>query len=145
MIDAVVRTGLARYEYRHFVIFGSTSQFAAMATECAGDQGAWWEFHDAFLLEGQARTYTRAGAIERARDEGLDVAQFAQCIDNDEHRERILQMHQQGVAEGVSSTPTFRINGQPGARTWTGIIDQVRAAAEAAGYEDQSQEEQAGS
>ncbi len=139
MIAEAIRTGLARYEYRHFIIFGAASEFAAMATECAGDQGAWWEFHDAFLLKGLARTFTRAGAIELARDEGLDVAQFTQCIDNEEHAERILQMQQQAIADGVSGTPTFRINGQPGARSLSGILDQVREAAEAA-EESEAQE-----
>ena len=131
-----MRSGVARYEFRHFIIFGAQSEFAAMATECAGDQGAWWEFHDAYLLEGLARTYTRSGAIELARDEGLNVARFTQCIDDEEHRERILQMQQQAIAEGVSGTPTFRINGQPGARSLDGLIDQVYAAAEAAEREE---------
>ena len=132
MIEQVVRTGLARYEYRHFIIFGAQSQFAAMATECAGDQAAWWEFHDEYLLKGQARTFTRTGAIELAQREGLNVAQFTQCIDNEEHRERILQMQQQALADGISGTPTFRINGQPGARSLSGLLEQVHAAAEAA-------------
>ena len=131
-MEELVSAGIARYEYRHFIIFGSASQFAAMATECAGDQGAWWEFHDAYLLKAQARTFTRAGAIDLARDEGLNVARFTQCIDNEDHAERILQMQQQGIAQGVGGTPTFMINGQPGARSLNGIIDQVMAAAEAA-------------
>ena len=131
-----MRSGVARYEFRHFIIFGAQSEFAAMATECAGDQGAWWEFHDAYLLEAQARTYTRSGAIELARDEGLNVARFTQCIDDEEHAERILQMQQQALAEGVSGTPTFRINGQPGARSLDGLIEQVYAAAEAAEREE---------
>ncbi len=131
-----MRTGLARYEYRHFIIFGTASEFAAMATECAGDQGAWWEFHDAYLLDGLARTYTRAGAITLAQTEGLNVAAFTQCIDNEEHRDRILQMQQQAIADGVTGTPTFRVNGQPGARSLDAILDQIRAAAESS----QSQE-----
>ena len=131
-----MRSGVARYEFRHFIIFGAQSEFAAMATECAGDQGAWWEFHDAYLLEAQARSYTRSGAIELARDEGLNVARFTQCIDDEEHAERILQMQQQALAEGVSGTPTFRINGQPGARSLDGLIEQVYAAAEAAEREE---------
>ena len=135
-MDELISTGVARYEYRHFIIFGSASQFAAMATECAGDQGAWWEFHDAYLLKAQARTFTRAGAIELAREEGLNVAQFTQCVDNEDHHDRILQMQQQAIAEGVSGTPTFRINGQPGARSLSGIIEQVHAAAEAAENEE---------
>lgn len=131
-MDEAIRTGLARYEFRHFIIFGAASEFAAMATECAGDQGAWWEFHDAYLLEGQARSFTRAGAIEIAEREGLDIAQFSRCIDNEEHRDRILQMQQQGFAEGVNGTPTFRVNGEPGGRSLSAILDKVRAAAEAA-------------
>lgn len=131
-MEEVVRTGLARYEFRHFIIFGAASEFAAMATECGGDQGAWWEFHDAYLLEGQARAFTRAGAIEIAEREGLNVARFTTCLDNEEHRERILQMQQRAIAEGVNATPTFRVNGQPGARSLSGLLDQVHRAAEAA-------------
>jgi len=131
VIEEVVRSGLARYEYRHFIIFGAASAFAALATECAGDQGAWWEFHDEYLLQGMARTFTRAGAIELAQREELDVARFTQCIDNEEHAERILQMQQQGIADGVNGTPSFRINGQPGGRTLEAILNQVRAAADA--------------
>lgn len=137
-MEELIKTGVARYEYRHFIIFGPASRFAAMATECAGDQGAWWEFHDAYLLEAQARSFTRGGAIELARDEGLDVARFTQCVDNEEHAERILQMQQQAISEGVRGTPTFRINGQPGARSLNGIIEQVHAAAEAAENEEGS-------
>lgn len=131
-MEEAIRTGLARYEYRHFIIFGPASEFGAMATECAGDQGAWWEFHDAYLLEARARSFTRAGAIEIARDEGLDVALFARCLDNEDHRDRILQMQQQGIADGVSGTPTFRVNGRPGARSLSALLDQIRAAAEIA-------------
>ncbi len=127
-----MKTGLARYEFRHFIIFGAASEFAAMATECAGDQGAWWEFHDEYLLEAQARTYTRAGAIAVAEREGLDVPRFTQCLDDEEHYERILQMQQQAIAAGITGTPSFRVNGEPGGRTLEAILDKVRAAAEAA-------------
>ena len=140
-MEEAIRTGLARYEYRHFIIFGAQSEFAAMATECAGDQGAWWEFHDEYLLNGQARTFTRAGVIELAEREGLNVGQFTQCIDDEVHGDRIRQMQQQGLAEGVNGTPTFRVNGKPGGRSLSAILDQVRQAAEAA---DAAEEQQGG-
>ncbi len=131
MIEETIRTGLARYEYRHYIILGAASEFAAMATECAGDQGAWWEFHDAYLLKGLARTFSRAGAIELARDEGLDVARFAQCIDNEEHADRIQRMQWEARANGVRQTPTIRVNGQPSGRSLSALLNQVREAAEA--------------
>ena len=132
MIEEAVRSGLARYEYRHFIVFGAASEFAAMATECAGDQGAWWEFKDAYMLEGLARSFTRAGALDLARAEGLDLDQFSQCLDNDAHADRLLLMRQQGIADGVTGTPTFYVNDRPGARAIDALLEQIRAAAEAA-------------
>ena len=107
-----------------------------MATECAGDQGAWWQFHDAYLIRPLARSFTRAGAIDLARDHQLDVDRFTTCLDDEEHADRILRMQQQAIAEGVNSTPTFRINGRPGGRSVNAMLDQVRAAAEAANTEE---------
>ena len=132
LVEAVIRPGLARYEFRHFIIFGSTSEFAALATECAGDQGAWWEFHDAYLLEALASSYTRSGALRLAEREGLDEAQFAQCLDSEEHLARIEAMQRDGLNMGVRGTPTFFINGEPAARSVDGMIRQVEQAAEAA-------------
>ena len=45
-------------------------------------------------------------------------------------------MQQQAIAEGVEGTPTFRINGRPGGRSVNAILDQVKAAAEAAQSEE---------
>ena len=132
MIEEAVRSGLARYEYRHFIVFGAASEFAALATECAGDQGAWWEFKDAYRLEGLARSFTRAGALDLARSEALDIEQFSQCLDSEAHAERLLQMRHQGIADGVTGTPTFRVNGRPGARAIDALMEQIRAAADAA-------------
>lgn len=123
---------MARYEYRHFIIFGAASEFAALATECAGDQDAWWTFHDEYMLNNLARTYTRSGAIEVAEREGLDVARFTRCIDDREHAERIIEMQRQASDDGIFATPTFRINGRPGARSYSAILEQVRDAAVAA-------------
>ena len=83
------------------------------------------------LRVGRGRLRGR-GAIEVAEREGLDVAQFTQCLDNETHRERILQMQQQAFAEGVNGTPTFRVNGEPGGRSLSAILEKVRQAAEAA-------------
>lgn len=41
-------------------------------------------------------------------------------------------MQQQAIADGIDGTPTFRINGRPGGRSINAMLDQVRAAADAA-------------
>ena len=71
---------------------------ASLATECAGDQDAWWEFHD-FYFEGPGRdAYTRDGAIAVAAEFGLDTDQFAQCIDDGAHLDAIYEQHTDAVS-----------------------------------------------
>jgi hypothetical protein len=41
-----VETGKVRFGYFNFAFLGDESQWAAEAAECAGDQDAYWEFHD---------------------------------------------------------------------------------------------------
>ncbi len=130
VIHEAVRSGLARYEYRHFIIFGANSEYAALATECAGDQGAWWEFHDEYLFEAQARTFTRAGTIALAEREGLDLEQFQHCLDTQAHAQRLITMQEQAIASGVRGTPTITVNGRIVGSSLQSILDAVAEASD---------------
>ena len=50
-----VDAGQVRFVYRHYPFLGEESVWAAEATECAGDQGMFWEYHD-ILYEKWAGT-----------------------------------------------------------------------------------------
>ena len=39
-------TGEVRFVYRHFAFLGEESVWAAEASECAAEQGKFWEYHD---------------------------------------------------------------------------------------------------
>jgi protein-disulfide isomerase len=41
-----VRTGKVRFVYRHLAILGPSSVQAAIASECAHEQGKFWPYHD---------------------------------------------------------------------------------------------------
>ena len=124
-----MRTGIARFEYRHYVIFGAQSEFSALATECGADQGAFWDFHDEYM-SGRASLYARAGAIGLAEDLGLDAEEFTACIDDERHLPAIEAAQRQARSEGISGTPTLTVNGQRVASSAASVIEAARAAAE---------------
>ena len=122
MIDELVRTGIARFEYRHYLGHGTASLTSALATECAGDQGQWWEFHDHYMT---ARDFTRGGAVQLAASRGLDTAQFQQCLDSPARLAEVEAIHTEARAAGVNRTPTIRVNGEGAATSAGPLIEQV--------------------
>jgi protein-disulfide isomerase len=90
------------------------AQKAAEATECAGEQGKFWEMHD-LLFERQNEWSGQQGVPETfktmAGELDLDQAQFDACLDSGTYADKVGADLQEGLAEGVSGTPAFRING----------------------------------
>ena len=52
-----------------------------------------------------------SGLIRQAGDLGLDRATFARCLESGSHRVDWRRDQTDGVALGVSATPTFFVNG----------------------------------
>lgn len=52
ILNEYVKTGKANFVYKHLAFLGQESVFAAVAAECAADQGKFWEYHD-YLFEHQ--------------------------------------------------------------------------------------------
>lgn len=125
----MVRTGIARFEYRHYVIFGAQSEFSAISTECGADQGAFWQFHDAYM-SGRAALYARTGAIGLAEDLGLDTEEFTTCIDEQRHLPAIESVQRQARQNGISGTPTILVNGRRVNASANSVIEAALAAAE---------------
>lgn len=114
-----IDTGKVRLIYRHFPLsFHSMAYPSALATECAADQGKFWELHDKIFGEqgkqGTATiTYTVADIQKWAGQIGIDVPKLKQCMDADMYKDKIAQDTQNGSDAGVDGTPTFFINGVP--------------------------------
>ncbi len=94
---------------------------AAIASVCANKQGndKFWELHD-LLFENQANL-TAENAKEEingfAKQIGLNADEFNKCMDSSEAAERVQNEAAEARSIGVSSTPTFVVNGMiiPGA------------------------------
>lgn len=81
---------------------------AAEAALCAGDQNAYWQFHDK-LFAGETLgddIYT-----QYAQDLGLNMAVFQNCVTSHKYKDSIQKESDYIIGLGVRSTPTFFING----------------------------------
>ena len=99
--------------YKHFPLsFHPQAHIAAEASECAGDQNKFWEFHDK-LFENQAQLQGGATQLKAwAKELGLNTATFDSCFDSGKHKAKVDKQFSEGQADGVSGTPSFFINGQ---------------------------------
>jgi protein-disulfide isomerase len=105
-----IDSGKVKFVFRDFPLgFHPEAQPAAEASECANEQGKFWEYHDA-LFANQA-TLGRDLYLRLAEDFGLDVNQFTQCLDSRKYKEEVEKDFNYGSQVGVSGTPTFFING----------------------------------
>jgi protein-disulfide isomerase len=85
------------------------SMGAALASECANEQGRFWEYHDYLFEHNNALESIELKAY--AKELGLDTARFNECLDSQRHSFSIQRDVLVGRQVGVSSTPTFYING----------------------------------
>tara|TARA_Y100000310_G_scaffold38326_1_gene35938 strand:+ start:11410 stop:12180 length:771 start_codon:yes stop_codon:yes gene_type:complete len=105
-----IDTGKAKLVFRDYPLgFHPEAGPAAEASECADDQGKFWEYHDELFNNQQS--LGRDLYIKLAGDLGLDVDKFTQCIDNGDFKQEVQNDFSYGSQVGVSGTPTFFING----------------------------------
>ncbi len=83
---------------------------AAEAALCAGDQGKFWEMHDALFADQQKLAVPDLKAKSAAL--GLDSAKFDACLDGGVKAAQVAQDLADGQKAGVSGTPAMFINGR---------------------------------
>lgn len=109
--EKYVKTGKVKFVFRDFPLdFHKEAQPAAIAANCAGEQGKYYEFHDK-IFENQGSlggdSYRRwAGEI------GLDVAMWQSCLTDPKQVEEIRKDIRDGAAAGVRGTPATFVNGK---------------------------------
>ncbi len=99
--------------FRQFPLsFHPEAEKAAEASECAGEQGKFWEMHDKLFAANQAGTMSVDKWKEEAKNLGLDTAKFNDCLDSGKYASTIRSDMAEGEAAGVQGTPATFINGQ---------------------------------
>ena len=103
--------GKIRFVYRDFPLTGIHAEAspAAEAADCAGEQGEYWPYHDKLFNGGL--TLSSNTFIKYASDVDLDLDQFRNCINTNKYQDAVEDNYNFAYNLGISSTPTFFING----------------------------------
>lgn len=103
--------GRLRFVYKHFPLesIHPRARPAAQAAACAGEQGRFWEYHDLLFAPGapmEERDLQSYAALLN-----LDRGRFAECRQSGRGDLPVARDIAEAERLGVSSTPTFFING----------------------------------
>jgi protein-disulfide isomerase len=111
-----VKTGVVRFGYLHFAFLGPESGWAAEASECADEQGKFWEYHDLLFArhggENQG-AFSKDNLKKFAADLKLNTGTFNTCLDSGKYASVVQADAEFLQSLGVQSTPTFLINATP--------------------------------
>lgn len=90
---------------------------AAIAARCAQDQGKFWEYHTKLMANHATLSAETYPAL--AESLGLNARTFSSCYTDQTPAPIIQQTYEEGLALGVSATPTIFVNGT----RYTGALD----------------------
>lgn len=111
-----IDTGKVKLVYRDFPLnFHKQAQKAAETTECAGEQDKYWQMHDLIFQEQDSWVGNdKATDVFKgfAKQIGLNMSSFNNCLDNGQMAKEVEKDYRDGIAAGVSGTPTFFVNGE---------------------------------
>lgn len=119
IIKDYVDTGKVKLAFRHYPLpFHQNAQKTGEASECANDQGKFWEMHDKLFdtqkeWESLSATDLSQKLSGYAADLGLDTASFETCLSTEKYKTAVTDDMNEGAKVGVSATPTVYVNGIP--------------------------------
>ncbi len=127
LLSTYIAQGKVKLVFRHFAFLGSESQWAAEASECADEQGKFWEFHDRLYASqaGENRGAFSKDNLKRMGDALGLGSSFAACVDSGRHAQKVRDEVKVGEGKGVQATPTLFVGDRKieGAATY----DQLKA------------------
>lgn len=122
-----------KLEYKHFPLpIHALAEPAARAAEAAGQQDAFFAYHD-LLFTNQAAWSNTANPtalfFKYAADLGLDVDLFKRHYNSSALRDRVKADSTEARSLSLSGTPTFFLNGQRmNIETYEDFHNQIKAA-----------------
>ena len=108
LLSEYIDTGKVRFVYRDFPRApGGPGLHASQAARCAGAQDAYWPMHDRLFNSGQRFSVEQIQGY--AKELGIDVPAFSQCLADETYVKSIYQDRIEGGTLGIRGTPGFVI------------------------------------
>jgi protein-disulfide isomerase len=82
---------------------------AAIAAQCAAEQGQFWKYHDRLFAVRDDLSDERLAAL--AQEVGLDVEKFAQCRASGQPAQIVADSYAEAVKLGIEGAPALFLNG----------------------------------
>jgi protein-disulfide isomerase len=103
-----IDTGKVRYVLRDYPLpFHKQAVKASEAAHCAGDQGKYWEMHDALFANQKALGADKLPGYAKAI--GINVETFDTCLASDKYKGRVDENLNDGRKATINGTPSFVI------------------------------------
>ncbi len=119
-IEDLINTKKAKVSYHPLSFLGAESQLAANAAGCAADQGQFIPFHK-LLYANQppenSGAWTSSYFTTLSLALGISGNDYDKCIANDEYKDWVVNVANEGATRNINSTPTVFINGKEIDRT----------------------------
>jgi len=116
LVENYIKPGKVRFVYHTFPLSGFLpgSNMAALASQCAADQNAFWPYHDRLFSaqrNGQP-AFAFDKLVDYAEELGLDERTFTRCMSSQEHQADVDTSIQEGISKCVQGTPAIYVNGK---------------------------------
>ena len=110
IIEEYVKTGKVKFVYKHYPVdrIHPQATLSALASECANEQGKFWEYHD--ILFRNTNSLNERSYKDWAKQLNLNSEQFNECYDTKKYISITRSDFKEGQAAGVRGTPGFTVN-----------------------------------
>jgi len=118
-----IQTGKVNLVFKYFPIYGPDSTPAAMAAQCANDQGKFWNYYDTlFKNQGPANFgWASKDNLKKfaSQTSGIDMQKFNSCFDTQRYLSFVQKDFAFATSLGLQGTPTFVIEKSDGSNSQT--------------------------
>lgn len=112
------QTGKANLVFKHFVTHGPDSISAAVASQCANDEGKFWNYYETlYNIQGEENSgWASVENLKKIASEipGIESQKFNSCLDSQKYKSLVENDTNFAIASGFQGTPTFIIQKSDG-------------------------------
>lgn len=113
-----ILTGKANMIFKNFVTHGPDSITAAMAAQCANEQGKFWNFYQIlYKNQGDENSgWANANNMKKfaLQIPGLNTQKFNSCLDSSKYKSFVDKDNTLAISSGFQGTPSFVIEKKDG-------------------------------